>query len=606
MPERTRHEALRQRISSGGAEQLRFWEVEASKKYDGRVVELAETVSATEYLPSEPVHYLALVHHPSESAWHSCRKHIVQILEDADVNWTSVQIQLERDSSNRARPVLLVIVEDASRQEIWREATVLLDKMLYVNDVRDLAITIRVPKGPKNVCIAIKPDDPLVTLWPQKLRMPIFDLLEQRTRWESMGVFRYGPSLSSSKPTVLITVPDLKDQDYTVLENDLNDELSRLQAPSLRVKIVQGALNGKTNDELPTGRTRLQTYTKLADMGYSIGTDDRGSGTLGGYIGIKKGEGKTRVCALTNFHVVRHVVPNWRAEFDTNGIPLFQYPRQYCKVWCPSNRDHEIELENLQASTEDEDSTLDRAKAKINAGMATEGLIAGYERRVATRDLHARRLALCQTIRPKDREFGEVIAASGYRKSDQRRLDWALISANPPRIGANTFPEPDELLQEFDLRGETKAKTINQNTDYMDGLFFKIGRSTGLTFGIYNGIQTDVKMPLPVNHQTESTRQERQKRDAGSLKYLTAKEREAKYAEPFYQYTQEHTIVSRRADEGRVFSKAGDSGSWVFDEQAMLVGMIFGDNGQGATFFTPIALILADIELMTGCTVELM
>lgn len=322
MPTRTLQETLRERISSGEAKQLRFWEDEASSKsssgsssgsYDGTIVKLAETISATEYLPSKPIQYLPLTNHPSQTAWNACRKHAVQILEDVGINWTSLLIQLERDSSNRIRPIMLIMVTDASRHELWRDTTILLDKMLYVRDIRDLAIEFSVPEGPDNFCFPIEPAHPLVALWPQKLRLPVVMILEQSTPWQTMSVFRYGLSNSSATPTVLITVPDIKSQDYSALEHVLNNELSRLHASSLRVKIVQGELNGRINAELPTGGLSLQTYAKLANMGCSIGTDDRGSGTLGGYVRISKGDGKTRICALTNFHVVRHFVPEWKA-----------------------------------------------------------------------------------------------------------------------------------------------------------------------------------------------------------------------------------------------------------------------------------------------------
>lgn len=172
-------------------------------------------------------------------------------------------------------------------------------------------------------------------------------------------------------------------------------------------------------------------------------------------------------------------------------------------------------------------------------------------------------------------------------------------------VNIEQFPDPAQLPAAFALSGRTTPETINTNTTLYDTKhFFKIGRTTALTTGTYNGIATAVYLPLPENNMTYIRRQERRQRDATRLKTLPEHEQKREYKLPFYSHTDEHTIVAMQ--EGRFFSLGGDSGAWVFDNYGALVGMVFATNGVEATYFTPIGLIVEDIKHMTGCTVELL
>ncbi|KAL8655029.1 MAG: hypothetical protein Q9210_001152 [Variospora velana] len=598
-PKRDVADVLRQRISSGEAKQLRKWELEAKKKssnggsstksYDGPVIKVDTTGSSTDYLATEPVRLGSVAGHPKVDQWSSCRVEARSILDEAGLEWQSLGVFIETDAAGRSRPVMWIEVEDTRLAELWRPTTISICQMLFVNDCLDLAVVISAPRPAPCYCFAISSAHHLVHTWPLRFRVPFLESLDSSTDWETVGVFEYGPSSTETTPTVVVTVPSIHEQDYVSLERRLKSRLNQLSAPFLDVKILQGQMSASNvNDLSPTDGSPRQTYTPQVPMGYSIGVEPKGSGTMGGYVRVTQPSGTTRICALTNYHVVRTCVPEWREEWDTQGIQLGQYPSNYSSVYSPSAQDHAKETEELVTSTQG-------VKDGINK---TSLYFAGEDS--SRCQLHDDRLALCRSITQTQTHFGKVIAASGYRKSGKQRLDWALILVNNDRIGENKFPKPDELPG-FNLRGLTKPKEFVDDLSVLPLLeYFKIGRTTALTTGVYNGIDLNVRVELPVNHNTEQRRQERAQRDAAALKGMTKADREKAYAAPFKVQTEEHCLVAASKVRERAFGRPGDSGSWVFSDAGQLVGMIWGQNEKGATVFTPIDLIMKDIEFMTG------
>ena len=121
------------------------------------------------------------------------------------------------------------------------------------------------------------------------------------------------------------------------------------------------------------------------------------------------------------------------------------------------------------------------------------------------------------------------------------------------------------------------------NSDFeshKEGRFFKIGRTTALTEGRYSHTDSAVKPPLPLN----SSHKKEDKPSRSSC---------------------EHAFVITGGQPGQQFSRGGDAGSWVFDENGFLAGMIWGSSAGNASYVTPIGLIVADIEERTGMRVEL-
>lgn len=62
--------------------------------------------------------------------------------------------------------------------------------------------------------------------------------------------------------------------------------------------------------------------------------------------------------------------------------------------------------------------------------------------------------------------------------------------------------------------------------------------------------------------------------------------------------TDEHVIVAPRGSSQ--FSELGDSGAWIITSIGEVTGMIWGAGPRGQCYFTPIGLIIKDIEKATG------
>jgi hypothetical protein len=135
-------------------------------------------------------------------------------------------------------------------------------------------------------------------------------------------------------------------------------------------------------------------------------------------------------------------------------------------------------------------------------------------------------------------------------------------------------------VPECSLLGRTHVNDFSVNefpAAYPDNIYFKTGRTTGLTIGTYSHIQSYVEISLPFNSND---------------------------AKPPKRVTDEHVIVC--PGENGVFSDDGDSGAWLLDRYGYLSALIWGSNSKDHCYATPISLIMEDIEGFTGGTVEVL
>lgn len=66
-----------------------------------------------------------------------------------------------------------------------------------------------------------------------------------------------------------------------------------------------------------------------------------------------------------------------------------------------------------------------------------------------------------------------------------------------------------------------------------------------------------------------------------------------------FKSTYEHAIATSR--NGNPFSKEGDSGALIFDNDGGVIGLLFGGCPRKHTsYFTPIESVFADIKKVTG------
>lgn len=111
----------------------------------------------------------------------------------------------------------------------------------------------------------------------------------------------------------------------------------------------------------------------------------------------------------------------------------------------------------------------------------------------------------------------------------------------------------------------SKLKKFGSRLPATDEKLFKIGRATGYTDGTYGNLDICHIATKTVNGKKEDVP------------------------------TWEHVLLGIKDGD------PGDSGSLVFDEVGVVLGMIFGENGKGNLgYFTATRDLIADIKRITG------
>lgn len=195
---------------------------------------------STDYLPIEPAQVVS-PKLETKDTWRRCKVEARYILNRTNLSWTSINLYLEKDQSGKTRPIIQIEVPDTSSQDLWRPVIVTISHMLYMKECTELAVQICT--APENHCYAIEFGDPLREAWTERLKAPVMGILEGNTQWETVSVFRYGRSEGEAKPTVIVTVPNITEQDYNLLEGRIRSKLEELGAGALEVKILQGRLD---------------------------------------------------------------------------------------------------------------------------------------------------------------------------------------------------------------------------------------------------------------------------------------------------------------------------------------------------------------------------
>ncbi|KAL2001027.1 hypothetical protein VTN02DRAFT_2319 [Thermoascus thermophilus] len=174
-------------------------------------------------------------------------------------------------------------------------------------------------------------------------------------------------------------------------------------------------------------------------------------------------------------------------------------------------------------------------------------------------------------------------------------LDWGLIELKPGRIGTNHLQETPASEGSLQLVSFQDLSTINtvrswwsaadlrrrrQQPLHMeeDCRVYKVGRSTGLTEGVVNHVESLVAFGRAT---------------AASMEWAVL---------PDY-----HAHAHDPGLHGRRFCDKGDSGAWVITKAlGKLAGLLWGkSNVSSASYVTPIDAVADDIRLVTGYRVRL-
>ncbi|KAJ5355675.1 hypothetical protein N7517_010284 [Penicillium concentricum] len=278
------------------------------------------------------------------------------------------------------------------------------------------------------------------------------------------------------------------------------------------------------------------------------------SGTFAGFIELNMpGETEYKTLGLTCFHCVNpnehghsteyvHRILNWRRH----GIQPHDSMRQRLKVRHPSDVAIEDKIQSLNAGIalirEDPNYVKFRELERDGLGFTLgRGAKQAYERIVKTRAEMETFLRDINIFKANNRgAFGHIFAASGLRTTTTHTPDGHYLRDSPIPADLDGMP------------------------------LFIHGQRSGYCKG--------------VKHPLDSLVLEDTMKDGEITK----------------RQTYEHSICLL---QGPRFSQAGDSGSLVFTDSYVAVGMLFaGGNQHQLSFFTPIQDILDDIKHITKAT----
>lgn len=296
---------------------------DSSEEYDGPDIRMEEfRCGFPNPLPKKPrtVEFNLDQRNP---VWARCIPKARAICHEVGLNIQVINVlMLVRGPEDAQRTSTLhICVHDESIQPSWKPTLIRIFHMLRAERALDLHVLIRCNQIPERYIFPIEFDNPLVTLWPEKLLGPVISIIESyRLDFGAIEVFRFGTTRQDASPTILITI---KDEDENDKEKELTWQKARLDIKkhcqsegAVLPVVLRGSLASRTwpnsdSANMVTGRSS-RSYNQLVPMGHSIGVEPKGAGTLGGYLQLKdRSTGTVKLVGLTTYQAVRGSDKNW-------------------------------------------------------------------------------------------------------------------------------------------------------------------------------------------------------------------------------------------------------------------------------------------------------
>ncbi|OJJ79259.1 uncharacterized protein ASPGLDRAFT_137340 [Aspergillus glaucus CBS 516.65] len=411
----------------------------------------------------------------------------------------------------------------------------------------------------------------------------MIEVLENTLRgaWKTMCMYQFGQNKRKSSPTVVITVDPRARCNWHKLMLELREVQPMVS--HLPVEFLPGGLGDLAgNSQFDS----MQDYG-IAQVGESITVaGEQGGGTLGLFAHLTYGE-TTYWGFLTNFHVVR---PAKSAEADVinranrHGSSLHIDDGTRCQVvrFAPKDitetvLDGQQRAEELKAELRglhQRKYYLELKNTPIPRDINTstteyEKLLARYERR----------LGVAATM---PTGIGRVLLSSGATMWNNRVGDWAFVqmfeNITYQPFTFPTIPSPQKPSRGLNYQegmplagfGEMKANEW----------YFKVGKSTGLTSGVCNGVQVSCRW-----NAGDSVRHDM----SGNQLIVEPK------------VTEEFVILSEVGDHVQTdFCKPGDSGSVLINRWGRVCGLLYGSTytyaGIDLNVYAGLAMTMPDVK----------
>ncbi|OAX81324.1 hypothetical protein ACJ72_04333 [Emergomyces africanus] len=526
---------------------------------------------------------------PLRQEWDTILKpRVLEILEEYQVDLRSahlVYILTENSTETISQQPNITTLIRATAKESEQEWIPVMESLrrYYLSANRpEINIELRDERAFETTqCYPVESSEAVVPIWNNNVERQMILKLRGRD-WLTLSLFRRGKPSGPKPLVVVLTVLKASTHDWVSVREELVQILDFYYLGYVGVEILRGEnVFGNANDDDGIPLTD-DAFTKGMSMGRSIGP--RGSrnnaSTFGGFVKLQNLNGDWHTFGLTCFCSVapdgcgHPSLRTWQRE----GITIDDKTNDL-EMDSPSLGDAEETAREWRKSIDAKrDSAFRELERRLydQNDFVTPGEKAKFMVEKRCIDTRLQIIKKVETYFGQDeRRLGKVYAASGYRQSNSRAVDWALIEVDESRITGNKLPKaggdlPPKYVITFPATAENVSGVASIEPDMR---VFKIGRSTGFTVGRLGG--------------TDSTNL-----------HSWVQDETGTWAEEVESKT--YTIFTNKKFNSE-FGTRGDSGSFLLDSNGNFAGLYFGGTTdlRGVGFFTGADDLITDIKRVT-------
>lgn len=432
-------------------------------------------------------------------------------------------------------------------------------------------------------------------------------------QWSMLSLYNVGRNANVAKPKIVLMVKPLVEHDWNLLSSRLQGVVAKEQTvgPRLEIEIMPGQCGDVPQATMTAGSQSGQSfYTDLEThprQGSSIGVRGLvGGGTLGGWF-LMRSPRNTHHGFLTNSHVVKPpdetTTEIARMEFDAYGLAYNAKDSDPGRTWLhylavkDVNTTKEVALKNKERFDRSIKDVEEQEAEREVAGSSTAQKRSVAQTRIAYfKEERTKASERLSTLEKMPRLLGRTIVASGRRLDPElKTLDYAFVETS--RVGNLALPKQSDFESKNQMPSDlgidrafgVLPKAPGFANIHPGHWYWKIGRTTGLTGGICNGVDAWIPAGVQSTQFDEQGRviqirragQRLELDEEGKLVYgVDGKPKHMKDKHDIY-YSSEWVIVNGSINplsftEQNAFSYDGDSGSLVLDVDSNIAGLMWG------------------------------
>lgn len=539
---------------------------------------------------------------------------IEDILNKEGISYEFVSItgrQSKVDPEPQAIPTVWVVATRQNESEDWRKVSRKIHSFIsqFLSGISVEIIDQELDKLPR--CSPILVSDSIFDKWPA-IRQAILDRSDI-SEWTGLECWRYGrdSNTQNNPPTIIVSVQKHTAHFFHAAKQHLKTILLEFEEPEVAILFMKDELSlCCERTQVPLEACQGKT---IPGVGLSIHDSTANTSTLGGIVELRfEGENEWQPFGLTCFHSVyppdKHrqqldQLLGAHAAFDEwlfNPVLLTDKRAQsILQVNHPSSCDIEEDITSWKQRI----ARLRDARFVELEGMMEELDVESQEACFSQRDryiyhLKKHTIANFEDLKSSFEAFynnngfqlGFVYAGSGLNRvlgeASQRTLsDWALVTIKENRLGENKVCVKAPRTENMSLTGicisiqpfhysHSQPLVIRfhepwENNMHQVSTLHKVGRSSGYSKGEYSKLK--------------QVRIARVRDSDGTVRTAV---------------TLEHSVSSSPIS---TFCVSGDSGSFIFDDDGGVVGLLYGGSERNdVAYFTHIHDFFEDVKAITG------